>query len=643
LAVRSLVQENPTIDEVAHLPAGITYWQKGTFKLYPHNPPLVKLVAAWPVSGPGTGMQDCYSSIYWKTANKAGMAHLFAEENAGQYFELFTRARLLMPIFSVIGGLFVFLWSRHLYGAWGGLLSLAIWVLCPNILAHSRLITTDVGATALGFAATYLFWLYLQKPTWLRASAAGVALGLAELSKYSMLLLYALWPLMWLIREGFHFQRAGLARRYLRALGQGLAVVAISVVVIDAGYGFEGVFRPLGRFRFVSASLSRERDRPMIQQPRPEELLARIAEYRVNRFEGTWLGGLPVPLPRYYVTGFDEQKLEADGVWARFIPPPEIGDRMPPEEANVIHGYPVYLDGTLRDKSWPDYYLRALLYKTPEGTWGLLALSFIILVASRRSRSPWADEVALLLLPVTLLGYMSLGTNINLGLRYVLPIFPYLFTSAGKLARWASGLQGTARAAAISAIVLCVGETAVATASIHPHYLAYFNWASGGPAKGSKHLIDSNLDWGQDLVNLKRWLDRNAPGEKVGLAYFGQIHPNIFARRGEPLNWDLPPALPNTMKFPPPKQFLAGTNLRPEPGLYAVSASLVRGLDWRVYTPHSRANWEAGRRAFIYFKELEPFDTIGYSIFLYRITPEQSDRLAQYWQRPREQPRGAGP
>src|SRR5262249_41285290 len=151
LAVKSLVLENPTVDEVIHMPAGITYWQKGTFKLYRHNPPLVKLVAALPVLA-AEPLNVRYASTAWAThpPNKAQFAHEFVEDNYRHYFELFARARLMMPLFSILGGLVVFFWAKTLYGVEGGLLSLALWVFCPNILAHCRLVTTDVGATAMG-------------------------------------------------------------------------------------------------------------------------------------------------------------------------------------------------------------------------------------------------------------------------------------------------------------------------------------------------------------------------------------------------------------------------------------------------------------------------------------------------------------
>src|SRR5262249_5582790 len=152
---------------------------------------------------------------------------------------------------------------------------------------------------------------------------------------------------------------------------------------------------------------------------------------------------------------------------------------------------------------------------------------------------------------------MSNFTNINLGLRYVLPIFPYVYVSVGKLAPWAVGLAGRgARYAACAGVGLALAATAASTALIHPHYLAYFNAASGGPDRGAEPLIDSNIDWGQDLVPLRRWLERNAPGESVGLAYFGQINPRIFGARREGFDWFLPPPEPGAMPQLPPRYLL---------------------------------------------------------------------------------------
>jgi Dolichyl-phosphate-mannose-protein mannosyltransferase len=642
LATLSLVQENPTIDEVIHLPAGISYWQTGDFRMYPHNPPLVKLIAALPVLAAEPRMSELYERPWWKAANKAGFAHEFALWNADRYFNLLTRGRLVMPWFGVLGGLLVFLWSRRLYGDWGGLLSLALWSFCPNILAHTRLITTDVGATVAGFGATFAFWHYIKRPSWGRAALAGALLGVAQLTKFSLLLLYGLWPLIWLINMAFGGWPGW--RSIGRAAIHGLFIVGLSVVVIDAGYGFAKLGRPLGSFDFTSDALTNDRIPPVVARRSEKEqappLHDALLQYRVNRVKNTWLGAVPSPLPEAYFIGFDEQKLEAEGI------PPKSGlyaddPRVAVVEKEEVRGYPVYLNGELSSTSWWYYYLAALVYKVPEGTWALVVGGLLCLILSRDSRASWADELSLLVIPLVLLLVMSFATNIALGLRYVLPIAPYIFVSTGKLARWAQTRSRPKLAA--GAIAVCLAANIAAIASIHPSYLAYFNWASGGPDRGSEHLIDSNLDWGQDLVGLKRWVDQKARGERIGIAYFGQINPAIFGlaegitpvgpqadskRMAEVLNWFLPPALPGTLQPDASTYTLKG----PEPGLYAVSASLMRGLPWRVYVPERFDPVSAYREAFSYFASLEPIGNIGHSILLYRITPEDARRLAKLWE-----------
>lgn len=632
LAANSLVRENPTIDEVVHLPAGLSYWQTGQFRMYPHNPPLIKLVAALPLLSAGVNSAPLYQSPSWtaEPPNKAGFAHLFAQLEPGRYFELFTRARLLIPLFSIVGALTVYAWSRRLFGEGAGLFSLALYATCPNILAHARLVTTDAGATALGVAATYLFWSYLHDPTWRRATIAGLVLGLAQLSKFSMILLLGLWPALWLARTVAGRRVPGLGRRVFRAVGHGAWILTLMVLLIDVGYGFEGVGRPLGRFTFTSSTLTKVRDRPAFRSPRPDplDLFGRIDEYRVNRFRGTILEWMPSPLPEHYLIGFDQQKLEADGVPSRYlIKPVEAGDRMG-TEGEALQGYPVFLDGVLRQQSWWYFYWDALRYKVAEGTWALAVLAILLAGLTRQARASWADELAVLAVPAVVLGVMSFLTNINLGLRYVLPIFPYLYIALGRVVPWAAGSGRAARAL----VGILAVATFAATAAIHPHYLAYFNWASGGPSRGSEHLIDSSLDWGQDLVGLRRWVDANAPGEPIGLAYFGQIHPAIFAARGEAFDWFLPPPLPGTMGPPIPPQLVGPDGpTPPAPGLYAVSASLMRGLPWRVYDPGRYPPYEARRDAFAYFAGLRPIGHVGHSIFLYRITPEDARGLARLW------------
>ena len=185
LAASSLLKENPTVDEVVHMPAGITYWQKRTFRLYHHNPPLVKLVAALPVVWANPIMKPAYAQSSWQSADPspATFAHTFAFLNADRYFELFRLGALLDagPSSRSWGG-----WpSSPGHGGytelWGGLLSLVLWDFLPEHPGpRPACHVGDMGATALGVAATYVFWaLHLHQAQLARwATAAGIMLGL---------------------------------------------------------------------------------------------------------------------------------------------------------------------------------------------------------------------------------------------------------------------------------------------------------------------------------------------------------------------------------------------------------------------------------------------------------------------------------
>jgi len=638
LAVHSLLQENATVDEVLHLPAGVSYWQTGTFKLYHHNPPLVKLVAALPVVAAGLDPQsaELYTMKAWENEAHINFGLYFALKNRTRFFEIFDRARLAMPLFSVIGGLVVFAWSSRLYGTGGGLLSLGLWCLCPNILAHGRLITSDSAAAAIGAWATYLFWRYQNQPTWNRAVLAGLVLGLAQLTKFSLILLYGLWPALAFLKLVSEKRWAAWPKRLAIGFGQGLAIVAFSVLVIDLGYAFEGVGTPLGKFEFASRSLTVPVPPGMARPTSPNFLLAQAWQSRVNRFRGTVLGMIPSPLPRHYLLGFDEQKLETEGG-----PAEDLNPNLPQDDAKR-GGYPVYLNGELRRGGWWYYYLATLVYKVPEGTWFLVVLSGVVLVFSKRSRSSWTDELTLLAVPVSVLAAMSFLTVICLGLRYILPIFPYVFIATGKVVPWAIGMAGPGKWPARGLVLASILATLTATASIHPSYLAYFNWTSGGPDRGAEHLIDSNLDWGQDLVTLDRWLRKNHPGERVGLAYFGQVNPTLLASSGRGFDWFLPPPLPGMLEPMPGIEpgYVAGPAPRLTPGVYAVSASIVKGLPWRFYDHSTLKNSLIGWMpswndrvggAFGYFQKLRPVARVGHSIYVYEVSATDCQRLAPLW------------
>ena len=289
-------------------------------------------------------------------------------------------------------------------------------------------------------------------------SPRGSLLGIAQLSKFSMLLLYAVWPFLWLVRlvlvgprtEGDRARRApcGTSRG---ASIHGVAIVALSILTIDVGYFFEGVGIPLGEFEFGSRTLTR---------PVPPGTVAAAQREPAAR------RGLAVPrqsLPR------DLAGPPADAV-ARALSPglrraedrdrrdpapilrARIRDRQGRRGAADAGDRPASRDGGLfrlpqrrapRDRAGGTTTCCALVYKVPEGTWLLVALSLVALGAWRSGRrTEWFDEIALWTVPVVILFSMSFLTDINLGLRYVLAILPYVFISTGKVVPWCMGRSG---------------------------------------------------------------------------------------------------------------------------------------------------------------------------------------------------------
>lgn len=474
-------KHSPTLDEPAHLVAGVSYWQLGQTELYCVNPPLVPATAAVPVV-----IHGCQTQWTGYRSSPGGrpefaMGNTFVAINRPHSRRLFTIARWACLPFSVIGAAVCFAWARELWRSTGaGLVALVLWCFEPNILAHGELLTPDCAAAGFGLLAGYTFWRWLQCASWARATPAGIALGLAELSKMSWLILFGLWPLLWIVwrlgraRASAVAPRSGSLLREAMQLG---ALLGCAVYVMNLAYGFDGSCTPIGQHLFVSQSLTG------MNSGNPG-----------NRFKGTFLAQVPVPLPKHYLAGLDLQRKDLE--W---------------------HPQPSYLRGEWKNGGWWYYYIYGLLVKVPHGTQLLMAASLCLLLASlvARRRLPAAaalgkpnfpigggpatsaDLVVLLAPPLLLLAIVSSQTAFNHNLRYVLPGFGFAFV-------WCSGVWPASggRRLLRSLVVLALGWTVWESTRNHPHNLAYFNELAGGPESGHRHLLHSNLDWGQDLYYL---------------------------------------------------------------------------------------------------------------------------------------------
>lgn len=561
----------PTIDEPPHLAAGISHWKLGRFDLYSVNPPLARMIAAIPVMfAPHKENWAYYARGGLRPEFQVGRDLISA--NGGQSFRLITFARWACLPFSIVGAAVCWRWASDLYGRSAGLLALCLWCFGPNILAHAELVTPDVAATAMGAAAHYQFWRWLKTPTWSAALFSGVLLGLAEATKATWIILFAAWPLVWPCWR--FFARGGVGNR--RGALQGLAIVAIGLWVLNATYGFDGSFRRLDEFKFTSEAL-RGADEGAIGG---------------NRFAGTMLGRPPVPLPASYVLGLDLQRRD-------FEEPPVRS----------------YLGGNWQKHGWWYFYLYALALKVPVGTWSLMFLAAVVSFKRNGRSGGFRDEAFLLAPAVLVLLVVSSQTGFSHHLRYVLPIAPYCFIWIGKLAKYVTPATPATALLTVGALLW----TTVGSLSVYPHSLSYFNELAGGPESGHKYLVNSNIDWGQDLLYLKEGLEKRGMTGPIGLAYFGMFDPRIAG-----LDHFAPPQIPARRGGRGGADAGAG----PLPGRYAISVNMLRGIDFPI-TDGKGGVIDCRDEPFTYFQRFEPAWKAGHSIYVYELSADEVNRVRQ--------------
>ena len=478
----SLTLDSATFDETAHLGAGVSYLETGDFRLNPEHPPLVKLIAAAPLVILHRGGGD-YDSPVWKgePLSDADSRRSHAAE-WGFGFELLngsheaaarrdpalrlTPARSAILVLGALLALVVYVWARELFGPPAGLLALAVAVTCPTLLAHARLVTTDLPA-ALGFTATaWLVWRWFAAPSGLRAALGGASLGAALLFKFSCALLAPLIVLAAVIA-------VATSRLSIRRAAVGVSLIAaVAYVSVWAGYGFR--FAAARDPGFVLEWQDLDADAP----PSAPVRFAR----RHHLF------------PEAYLFGFAYAKSQSAGRVS-------------------------YLDGRQSLAGWYRYFPEAFLLKTPLA-FTVLAL-WVVAANVRRTRGRSFDGWCVAVPPIVYAA-LAVQSRFNIGHRHITAVYPFLCIAIGPAASWLSE-RGPRAGAAVVLTASCFVSFALAT----PRYLSYFNVAAGGPRGGVRHLVDSNVDWGQDLRRLKLWMGAHEVPE-IDLAYFGTADPRAY-------------------------------------------------------------------------------------------------------------------
>ncbi len=518
LAIASLRGSSVTGDEVAHLPAGYTYVRTGDFRLNPQHPPLIKGLAGLPLLL--LDLAPVELTPGWLDADEWVFGRAFLTNNRAPMERILLLARLPMVGVGVLLGATLFLWARDLWGHGPALFALLLYALCPNVLGHTALVTTDVGVSCFTMVTLYALWRLVKGGRRRDAVVCGLALGLALLAKYTGVVTAGLVPALvagaWLL---------GRTRAPLVGDPPPAAVFALTPRTLLVSLG-------------IIASLA---------------LLVVALGF-----------GAPAGISNY-LDGFSRIYADANPLWEGF------------------------LWGEYSSTGFRYYYLLASLWKTPLPT----LIAFAIALASIRLSTPGRRiDWLFILAPFAAFHAAGVFNQANIGIRHVLPAYPFMFLACGAAAARlaAIGARGKTAIAALSLLL------AAGTLRAHPDYLSYFNALVGGPAHGIDYLDDSNVEWGQDYRRLAKWVEKRRPSELALLA-FEPVPPSTYGLRYRTIKLD--------------------DVTRPKPGTTYVSGAhyLQRNSLFNEF-PGVRCEW---------LWRYQPVEIIGGSFFVYRFSIDPAD------------------
>lgn len=535
LLVSTALQETQTWDESYHMLAGYSYWKLGRLDINREHPPLGKYLNALPLVALAPELPLDQPS--WKRSDYVEAGVDFLYHNRVPADTMLFAARSATMLLTLALGAAIAWWGRRRYGAAAALIALVFFVFDPNILAHGRYVTTDTIATLFIFLGVVTWEMWLDSRRRRDLLLASLTLGLALVSKFSAFILLPIYAALYAVRWWKNRSQFPPVR-----FAKGFAVMALlSAFVVMCVYAPEAK-------RLLPATRAMRRTDPGIQTLR--DAIDARSSYGVAM---RWLGGRLGLQAHSFLVGL--------GAVA----------------AHNAVGHQSYLLGTVAEKGRWYYFPVLFAVKTPTAT--LLGLLFALAASWRRPRFE-------LLVPVLVYFALSLASGLNIGLRHLLPIYPFLFLFTG------AALAGWTSKSGRAATWLLTGALVVESAAVYPHYLAFFNTPAGGPGAGPRYAVDSNIDWGQDVKKLKRWMDARGVA-KICLCYFGRANPEYYG-----------------VENVEPPQANEKENWKDLDCYTAVSVTPLVG----VYTPRER---------FEILRRLEPVEKIGYSIYVYDLRKQR--------------------
>jgi hypothetical protein len=510
------------------------------------HPPACKLLAGIPLLflQPQEPRPDSLGALTrgdreWEYAMR------FWQDNRAQFEAISFWSRV--PMNALTGGLalLTFNFARDMIGSRAALFAVALFAMEPTMLAHGRVVQTDVVA-AFGLLLTvYALYLYWHAPNWKRAAVVGAAAGIAMLTKFSMIIVGPALLLVYIALLVF-------SRRRRSAIGlQGLVAAVTLLLVVNAGYFF--------RHR----ALAKE-DTEWIARSFPDSSTAVLASVRALRFV----------LPTDFLIGI---------YW---------------QLHHSYEGHPAGLLGMYSQKGWWYYFPVAFALKT---TIPFLLLSLASLgwaIYRLGYKHDW--QLLFMLVPFLLYTVFVMMSRIDIGIRYYLPAYAFLFISSGALLdhllrKKLSRRSHLLLASSVVLMLVWLGGEAIGA---YPNYMAYMNQlASAHPHWW--YLSDSNVEWGDDVKELAEYLRGKGEtrtralllGGYVTLGFYGVEYLDALA----------------PVEQSPPRYLALGASF--------LNGSTVTGyeIDGRPVSEAERVN------TFAEFRRRAPEAIIGDSIYVYRV------------------------
>ncbi len=589
LAVTSMWNDSANYDERIHLPAGYSYITQQDMRLNPEHPPLVKDLAALPLLlmkinfpfqswGWNTALtNDSSRTLVWQTDVGFGNDLLYYSGNDAQ--KMMRYGRIPIILIGILLGFYIFRFAKELWGDLAGIIALIFYSFSPTFLAHTRLVTTDVAASAAFFISFYYLYKWLKASTRRNLLILGIVFGLSLLTKFSTVLLIPIFGfivLFWVLLQ----ERGKKLWALKKYLGGFILVLVIAYLVVGAVYAFHVWNYPAQKQAIDTAFiLSTFGFKPLVNLT-------------------VWISSQPI--------------LRA---WGHYF----LGFLMTFQRSSG--GNTTYYLGEVSADGSRSYFPIVYLIKEPLAYILLIFFALFLCIKHYRERTKkhWFSDFAELLknnlaesgMLFTVIVYwaFSIHSNLNIGVRHILPTLPFIYAlTARQIGLWIKGgiterisnykgfwqLFGLYWRRIKKGFVVAVlfVWAIISVVSVWPSFLAYFNGTAGGPDSGYKFVVDSNLDWGQDILRLAQFIEKNNIKE-IKMDYFS----------GAPVEYYI-----KTVKIESFNREI------PQKGWLAVSATILMGACKGDKVPCSY-----NERAYTWLDQYKPVAKIGYSIFVYDI------------------------